>query len=244
MRTLIYLLLAVLFAGLLWQAWHPPVPAFREEVRLTIPDDTKGSIRWRVVTRRVISEAAVEDMETLFREAGLRPQKITRFETIVLHTFRDKRTFMTRRRAVEAKKAWAQRGMEPDIVEKNGRFLLNLGQTATAEEAGRLQSRLRSTTLPFIYERQRLVLPVYRFVFPPMPADAARKLWKRVADMGFAEPVLMPDGQFRVLYKGSGNVPADSSLRFLQGYGNQLTAWSTPAASGQDKGETVRPYAA
>ena len=228
MRTLIYLLLAVLFAGLLWQAWHPPVPASRKEIRLTMPDDAKGSIRWRVVTRRVISEAAVEDMEALFREAGLHPQKITRFEAIVLHTFRDKRIFMTRRRADEAKNAWAQRGMEADIVEKNGRFLLSLGRTAAAEEAGRLQSRLRSATMPFIYEKQRFILPVYRFVFPPMPADAARKLWKQVADMGFAEPVLMPDGQFKVLYKGPGNVPADSSLRFLQGYGDQLAAKSIP----------------
>ncbi len=240
MRTLMYLLVAILLAGLLWQAWHPPVPESREEIRLSLPEHARGSVRWRVVTRRVISEATANDMEALFREAGLRPRKMTRYEVIILHTFRDKRTFMTRRRAIEAKNAWAQRGMKPDIVEKKGRFFLSLGRTATAEEAGWLRSRLRSATMPFIYEKQRLVLPVYRFVFPPMPAAAAKKLWKRVADMGFAEPVLMPDGQFRALYKEAGNVPTDSSMRFLQGRGVHPAVRSIPAATGRGKGEMAR----
>ncbi len=201
MRTGLYLLLAMLFAGLAWVAWYPPCPTFPHVLRIATPREAgKENTTWQVVTRRLISKAAIQDMERRLRMAGLHPVKIIRHEVIVLHAFDDKRTFATKRLAIRAKNEWLRHGLEADVIEKDGYFVVALGRFTMAGHASQLQARLKKTGLPFTYERRRIGLPVCRFIFPPLPESEARQLWKKVADLGLAEPVLIPEHQFETLF--------------------------------------------
>jgi len=201
-KSLASFILLVLLTWLAWTSWQSPVtiPEVRK-IRATIPDpiETRPAL-WRVVTRRMVWKKAAEAMYTRLEETGLRVVTIGHKEDVELHAFDDVRTFVKRKEAARAKRAWEKRGFEASIIKPEARFGVALGRLYLAAYAKQLQNRLRKNGMKYRYELRMVNIPTWRFTFPAASHAEAEKLWQRIQALGVAEPSLMPENQFRAMY--------------------------------------------
>jgi len=195
----------VFLTWLAWTSWQPPqTVSVTQQIRMATPEpmDTAPTL-WRVVTRRLVWKKAAEAMDKRLEETGLRVIPIGRREEIELHAFDDARTFAKRKDAAHAKKAWEKRGFEASIIKPDTRFGVALGRLYMSAYAKQLERRLRKNGMKYRYERRMVNIPTWRFTFPATSHTEAEKLWQRIQSMGVAEPSLMPETQFQMLFKGN-----------------------------------------
>jgi len=155
---------------------------------------------WRVVTRRMVWKKAAEAMYKRLKETGLRVTSVARKEKIELHAFDDARTFAQRKNATQARKEWEKRGFEADVINQDDHFGVGLGRFFLAAYARQMQEKLKKTGMKYSYERRIVNIPTWRFTFPAATHTDAEKLWQRIQALGIADPLLMPEKQFRVLF--------------------------------------------
>ncbi len=204
MRSLFSILLAGLLIWLAWISWQPPAPQNIAQNRSHISVPESESQPWRVITRKIISKAAVGSMQKRLKQAGLKPIRITHREAVELHAFDDARTFVTKKEASRAKGDWEKLNMSADIMKSNHAFTVSLGRFFIAGHAMRMHARLKKTGKPYRYEKRQITIPVYRFTFPSGNATESRLLWQKVQELGIAEPALMPEKQFVNVYGKAG----------------------------------------
>jgi len=200
MRGLSCLLLAGLLGWLTWTGWHPPASVSGNAIRFPLLSATGKAVLWRVVTRRVISMPSLQGMIDQFSRAELYPAVLSRNEGVELHAFEDSRTFTTGKEAARARDEWVRLKLNAGVIKKDGRFHVTLGRFFMAAHASHVHAQLKKTGRPFRYEKRRVMIPVRRFAFRPLPLARAQQLWKKVKALGFADPVLMPEKQFTGIY--------------------------------------------
>ncbi len=205
MRMLSYLLLAALLGWLVWTGWHPPASVSRNAIHFPLPNDTEKAVLWRVVTRRVISMPSLQGMIGQFSRAELYPAIFSRNEEVELHAFEDMRSFTTGKEAARARDEWIRLKLNADIIRRDGSFRIALGRFFMAAHASHVHAQLKKTGRPFRYEKRHVAIPVRRFTFRPLPLARAQQLWKKVKELGFADPVLMPERQFADIYGKTGS---------------------------------------
>jgi len=214
MKNFFVFLLTLTFAWLAWLAWYPPAPTHTiHNVRMALPDiEPLDAGPWRILTRRMVWKQAVDDMQKRLNEAGLPAEIIQTREPIELHAFDDPRTFNTFADAGIAKDVWEKQGIDADIakLEENGitTYRITLGRFYLTEYAERMQEELKKSQHAYIYDRRTTELPSYRFAFSAMSKSEAAILWKRLENIGLAEPVIIQESEFKKLY---GNKAANLS---------------------------------
>jgi hypothetical protein len=213
MRALAAALLVAAAAWLAWQAWQPvPAPAPAPAVRLALPQQSNTpAADWYVVTRRLVWKQAVADMGKRLIEAGLIPIEIHNREPVELHTFDDPDSFKSQRAAEKRKAIWRKAGVgEAEVLRRGDEFIVGLGRFYLTAYAEQMQNRLKRLGKPYKYERRNIVIPAFRFGFGPMDEDEAKQTWKKLQDMGLADPVVLPAPRFVEMYGdaiGKGNKP-------------------------------------
>jgi len=214
MKNFFVFLLTLTFAWLAWLAWYPPAtPNTTHSVRMALPNiEPLDAGPWRILTRRMVWKQAVDDMEKRLNEAGLTPEVIQTREPIELHAFDDPRSFSSFAAAGLAKEIWEKQGIDADIakLEENNitTYKVTLGRFYLTEYAERMQEELKKSQQAYTYERRTTELPSYRFVFPAMSKNEAAILWKRLENIGIADPVIIQQREFEKLY---GNKSANLS---------------------------------
>jgi len=195
-------ILLVLLTWLAWASWQPPaVIPDAQPVRLSIPEPIHTeAAHWRVVTRRMVWQQAAEAMRKRLKKSGLHVIPITRKENVELHAFDDVRTFSKHNNAVLAKTKWKKLGFDASITKSDNLFGIALGRLYLAAYARRLQARLERRSLKYTYHRHIVHIQTWRFTFPTATRKDAEKLWQRIQVLGFADPVLMRETQFKLLY--------------------------------------------
>ncbi len=205
-RALVWLIMMATII-VTWLAWNPPmIQTHSNAVYLPIPNikplDTGP---WRVITRRMVWKKGVDDMYKRLVATGLSPEVIERPEPIELHAFDDVGVFKTFAEAAKIKAVWQKLGVDADVLKhltKDNQtvFKVGLGRFYLLEYAKRMQKQLQQTKRPYQYEQRTVIIPAYRFVFPPMDKDDAEVLWKRLQDMGVGDPVIIQQQEFEKLY--------------------------------------------
>jgi len=201
------LLLLGLAAILIWQKpASAPTPA---KVRLAVPtqpaagEDQKmrSSELWRVVTRRVVSKAAIYELTRQLKSMGLEPITIRHQEAVTMHAFDDAQLYKTHKEAWFASKIWRDHGIEISIIEaQKDTFLIGLGRFHQENYALGMQKRLNRVDKKFRYQQRTVPIPTWRFTFPPMQKADAEKLWQKLNNSGVMMPVQIPETQFQKLY--------------------------------------------
>jgi len=221
MRRAAWLAGAALLGWLAWLAWQPPAgtpplrqvrppvpepPAMRPPARHATKHPADGL--WRVVTHRFVWQQAAQEMQRRLAALGAPVIVIARKEDVELHAFDDARLFRHREDALRAKKAWEKQGFDASLVRSDdARFGVALGRLYLAAHARRLQARLAASGMRYRYQRRLVHIATWRFTFPPAPRPKAEALWRKVQQMGVADPALMPEREFRRIY------PARSSIK-------------------------------
>jgi len=220
------LILAAL-AWLAWLAWQPPAPAPPPSgVRAPLPEppaaaspsrvgsSRKAAPLWRVVTHRFVWKQAARALRKQLAEAGLPVIVLARKEDVELHAFDDARLFTKRADALQAKRAWENKGFEASLIRPDeAHFGVALGRLYLAAYARQLQARLARSGMRYRYERRLVHIPTWRFTFPPAPKPEAEALWKRIQAMGVADPVLIPECEFQSLYRNPPKTQGQSAAK-------------------------------
>ncbi|MDT8375618.1 MAG: hypothetical protein RQ867_02645 [Mariprofundaceae bacterium] len=192
----------LLAAWLAWQAWQPPVvsqPGLT--VRSALPEvEDAGPELWRIVTRRMVWKQAIASMrDRLYRE-GFETRLIVIREPVELHAFDDPRSFKTMEEAEKVKEQWQKKKIDAEALKREVTYGVALGRFYITSYAEQMQARLKSIGLPYLYERRTVIVPAYRFVFEPMQKEQAEKSWKRLQNLGIADPAMMKESEFQRLY--------------------------------------------
>jgi len=203
MTRLVKYLAIVLLALLAWFFWQQPAVMPVEKTAHTLLPAIEGQVadQWRVVTRRMVTDAAVTALTDRLRALGLTPVTLNSREEVTLHAFDDAIIYDTRSAADLAAQRWKDKGMAVNIIEVSDTvYLIGLGRLYQDENAGLLQQELQKSGMPYRYQRRNVMLPAWRFTFSPLAHGDAQQLWKQLADSGVAMPVLMPESRFQLLY--------------------------------------------
>jgi len=192
----------LLAAWLAWHAWQPPVTIQpKATVRAEVPKmKDAGPVLWRIVTKRMVWKQAIASMrDRLYRE-GFETQLLVKREPVELHAFDDPRGFKTKAAAEKVKAHWRKKKIDAEVVKREITFAVALGRFYLTSYAEQMQARLKTIGKPYTYERRTVTIPAYRFVFEPMEKAEAEKSWKRLQDLGIAEPSMMKESQYQNLF--------------------------------------------
>jgi len=205
-RLFIYIMVTASVA-LTWLAWNPPrIQNHLTRIHMALPETPSlNAGPWRVMTRRMISKQAVNGMRKRLLETNFHPELIQKREPVELHAFDDPRIFKKQSEAGKVKAKWRAMGVEADVLHhltKNDEkvFKVGLGRFYMSEYAEAMQEQLKRSKQPYNYERRTVSIPSYHFVFPMMTKGEAQILWKRLQNMGIADPVIMQQNEFERLY--------------------------------------------
>jgi len=205
-RLLIWLAISASMA-FTWLAWNPPSLQNRlTRIHIPIPETVSlNSGPWRVVTRRMISKQAVHGMQTRLLEAGLHPSIVQKREPVELHAFDDPNIFIKQSEAEKVKAKWRAMGVDADVLhhltkDDKKAFKVGLGRFYMSEYAEAMQEQLKKSKQPYNYERRMVNIPSYHFIFPAMTKGEAEILWKRLQNIGLADPVIIQQSEFERLY--------------------------------------------
>ncbi len=200
-QTLIVVAL-LLATWLAWLAWQPPVinqPGLT--VRAVLPEmEDAGPELWRIVTRRMVWKQAIASMRDRLYKEGFETRLIVKREPVELHAFDDPGTFKTLAEARKVESQWKKRKVDAQALKREITFGVALGRFYITSYAEQMQARLKTIGLPYRYERRTVIVPAYRFVFNPMEKKQAEKSWKRLQNLGIAEPAMMKESEFQRLY--------------------------------------------
>jgi len=207
MKRLVTFILVTACIALTWQAWNPPVVQNHvTRIHMSIPDTPSlNAGPWRVMTRRMISKQAVHGMLERLLEAGFQPKLIQKRELVELHAFDDPQIFKTQSEAAKIKAKWRAMGIEADVLHHLTKddekvFKVGLGRFYMSEYAEAMQEQLKKSNQPYNYERRMVSIPSYHFIFPEMTKNEAEILWKRLQNLGLADPIIMQQSKFKSLY--------------------------------------------
>jgi len=207
MKRLFMLIFITATISLTWLAWNPPiVQNHLTRIHMPIPDiQSLDAGPWRVMTRRMISKQAVDGMKARLLDAGFHPELIQKREPVELHAFDDPRIFKKQSEAGKVKAKWRALGVEADVLHHLTKddekvFKVGLGRFYMSEYAESMQEQLKRSKQPYNYERRTVSIPSYHFIFPAMTKGEAEILWKRLQNMGIADPVIMQQNEFERLY--------------------------------------------
>ncbi len=196
--------------GLAWLAWNIWFPAKvvpqQIDVKVWLAErPSLGNLeqeRWRVFTKRMVWDQAVEQLKTLFKEHHMEPMILSRKEAVQLHVFDDPRTFVSYTDAQAALKEWNVESA--DILRKSdGQYMLGLGRFYLNEYAEQRHHELKKLGKEFVYSQETKIIPTYRFIFPALPEAEAEILWKNIQAMGAIDPVMMTENEFNAMFVGS-----------------------------------------
>ncbi len=207
MKRLFMFIFIAAMISLTWLAWNPPiVQNHLTRIHMPIPDiHSLDAGSWRVMTRRMISKQAVHGMQKRLSDVGFHPELIQKREPVELHAFDDPRIFKTQSEAGKVKAKWRALGVEADVLHHLSKddkkvFKVGLGRFYMSEYAESMQEKLKRSKQPYNYERRTVSIPSYHFIFPAMTKGEAEILWKRLQNMGIADPVIMQQSEFKRLY--------------------------------------------
>ncbi len=212
MTLLARLMTFALLTALAWLAWQAPASAPEPRiVRATIPDKPHGGQQqaeasadstWRVLTRRVVSRAAVTSLSRRLESMGLAASIIEKEEDVTMHAFDDAILFKSSAQAWEASRIWKSHDIESTVInaEEAGVYLVGLGRFFQAKYAEGMQLRLEHTGRKYRYQKRTVPIPSWRFTFPKSDKQQAQALWEKLHATGVIMPVLMPESQFQKLY--------------------------------------------
>jgi len=176
---------------------------------MTIPETQSLELGpWRVISRRMVWKKAVDGMQKRLLDAGLKAEVIQKREPVELHAFDDPRIFEKESEAGKVKAMWQKLGIEADVLKHLTKddqhvFKVGLGRFYMSEYAEAMQEELKKTQKPYHYERRMVSIPSYHFVFPPMTKGEAEIIWKRLQNIGIADPVIIQQSEFKKLYPSS-----------------------------------------
>jgi len=192
----------VLALWLAWTAWQPPqTPPTQTTVKSALPKNSEaGPEMWRIVTKRMVWKKAIASMRDRLYKEGFETQLIVKQEPIELHAFDDPGVFKTQAAAEKVKAVWRKKKIEAEVLKREITYIVGLGRFFLTSFAEQMQERLKRIGRPYKYERRTVEIPAYRFVFNPMEKDKATKSWKRLQDLGIADPVMMRESEFQELY--------------------------------------------
>jgi len=210
MKKVVLIFLLLLFVLLTWLAWLKPASApTPATVRISLPaqphsetlQSESAKTLWRVITRRVISQAAVNALTQLLKSMGLEPITIRKQEDVTLHAFDDATLYNSSEEASTASTIWRNHGIETTVIKvQKDVYLIGLGRFYQTHYAEGMQTRLREIGKEFRYQQRTVPIPTWRFTFPPMEKIEADKLWKQLNNSGEIMPVVMPEPRFQELY--------------------------------------------
>ena len=207
MKNIIGIIAVLGLSWLTWTLWFPSETITHQaDVRSWLPDrpdmGAKEKERWRVFTRRMVWDKAVESFQGRLKERNIEALLLERKESVLLHVFDDPREFPSRTEAQKAKVDWDIE--EVDIIRKdNGMYMLGLGRFYIIAYAEQRQERLKKTGHRYVYEQQKKEIPTYRFIFPPLPEAEAELLWKSIQELGAVDPVMMSENEFNAMFVGN-----------------------------------------
>jgi len=202
LKNIVAIALLALLSWLAWTSWQPleAGPEARE-IRVAVPEQPDAKPRlWRVVTRRMVWKKAAEAMQRRLRKSGLHVIAIPRRETVELHAFDDVQSFTGKKAADRAKRNWERHGFEASIITSGDRFGVALGRIYLDAHAKELQDQLKKSGRKYRYDRHMVNIHTWRFTFPAGTHKHAEKLWRRVQKLGVANPVMMPEEEFRTAF--------------------------------------------
>lgn len=186
-------------AWLAWTAWQPPQPVARSvSVKAAIPDNKYAEAElWRIVTKRMVWKQAIATMRDRLYKEGFETELIVKKEPIELHAFDDPRVFRTLLQAERVKEEWEKKKVDAEVLKREVTFIVGLGRFFLTSYAEQMQERLKRIGKPYHYERRTVVIPAYRFVFKPMEKAKAEKAWKKLQNLGIADPVMMRESEYQ-----------------------------------------------
>ena len=204
------LLLLGTVAMLVWlKPASSPTPA---TVRISLPaQPTVNGIKpenidalWRVITRRVVSKAAIYSLTKRLQSMNLEAVTIRNKEDVTMHAFDDVVLYKTRAEAWKASKFWRDHGIAVSVIEaKKDVHMIGLGRFYQGNYAEGMQKQLSTIGKEFRYQQRSVPIPTWRFTFAPMTKKDAENLWKRLNDSGVMMPIQMPERRFQELYGSS-----------------------------------------
>jgi len=200
-----------LLTALAWLAWQAPASApVPRIVRASIPERPPGaqqttvtaSSAWRVLTRRVVSKAAVTSLSRRLESMGLTPVIIEKEEDVTMHAFDDAILFKSSTEAWEASRIWQSYGIVSSVIhaEEAGVYLVGLGRFFQARYAESMQQQLEQTGRKYRYQQRTVPIQSWRFTFAPGDKQQAESLWEKLHATGVIMPALMPEAEFQQLY--------------------------------------------
>ncbi|MDQ6990057.1 MAG: hypothetical protein Q9M19_09260 [Mariprofundaceae bacterium] len=207
LKQVLGIVAVIMMAWLTWQVWLPEDTLTEQvDVRAWLPERpdsaTMKQEKWRVLTRRMVWDKAVEEFQSRLQEKSLEAIVLKRKEAVSLHVFDDPRRFAAKSQAQKAKHTWEI--TDVDILKQDdGQYMLGLGRFFIAQYAKERQVVLDKTMQPYTYEKHTKTIPTYRFIFPALPESEAEILWKTVQDMGAVDPVMMPESEFNARFVGN-----------------------------------------
>ncbi|MBN4076860.1 hypothetical protein JYT48_01130 [Mariprofundus ferrooxydans] len=216
-KTLSQLMIFVLLAIVAWYSWQTPIADSTSQSHLTFKmppqsnqsDQPKPSNQhalkstplWRVITRRVITKAAVYALTQRLKAMRLQTIKIHSLENITMHAFDDAELFTSRKKAKIAARFWQAHNIPNNIIKaKKGVYLLSLGRFYQPVYATETQQQLLRTGRKFRYQQRSVPIPVWRFTFKAANKNKSQQLWRKLNTTGVIMPVLMSESQFQALY--------------------------------------------
>jgi len=207
-----------MMAFLAWWAWNPPFLMTQlQQVRFSIPNISPLEAgKWRVVTRRIVWKKTVKAMRKELNDMGFPLTLIRKREPIELHAFDDVHLFSSRKEALAAQAWWNKQHIDAavfDVAHQKGKqgYRVELGRYYLSAYAKEAQKELKQVGKPYSYEKRQVMIPSYRFAFPVMMKSEAEILWRRLQNMGVADPVMMQAVKFNELYKNYANKSAKRS---------------------------------
>jgi len=210
-KNILGFIAVLVMAWLTWNIWFPDATIKEQvDVRAWLPEkpDVAGvqKEKWRVMTRRMVWDKAVDAFQARLQEKGLKAIVLKRKEAVSLHVFDDPRRFISRTKAEQAKKAWAIGDVDV-LRQADGSYMLGLGRFFIAAYAEQRQEKLKLLGKPYAYEQRTKKIPTYRFIFSALEESEAELLWKSIQEMGAVDPVMMGESEFNATFVG--NVSAE-----------------------------------
>ncbi len=219
MKKIPLIILTIALSALAWLAWQSPMPApVPAAIQTELPpnpDVNKNSAtsdhtteqtgqRWRVITRRVLSEEGIRALKYRLKRMGLKPITLQNTEEVTMHAFDDAVLFKSKKRASAIAAFWQQHDVETTVIKAApGVYLVGLGRLYQARYAKEMQKELDKVGRKYRYQQRIVPIPVKRFTFAPRDKHSAAMLWKKLDVTGVMMPVLMPETQFQQVYGDS-----------------------------------------
>jgi hypothetical protein len=204
--------LAIL-TGLAWISWTPPTPPADQSAvhgtLLNTPGTQGSAMLWRVVTRRLVWGQAAKAMRERLQQAGFDPILLQRKEPVEMHAFDDATLYQDYATAAKAAAEWHKLGFDANVIKAPTAYLVGLGRFFIASYAEQMQERLQRAGTPYRYQRRLVDIPTFRFTFAPATHAEANALWQKLQNLGIADPTLMPESRFQLMF--GDNPPAQAA---------------------------------